>query len=160
MANNYWMIVQTEENYKITSERGFDLVGLTKRQRKRAQRIEPEDRLLFYISGVKKWVATAYIESECFEDEEMIWESIGNRNETYPYRAKIRKGIALKPDKYINGLELGPTLEYTKRWSPKLWYLAFVDTIHLLPQRDFNLIENEMRRTLKKKLVEVKAEDA
>ena len=47
MANNYWMIVQTEENYKITSDRGFDLVGLTKRQRKRAQRIEPEDRLLF-----------------------------------------------------------------------------------------------------------------
>ena len=59
MANNYWMIVQTEENYKITSDRGFDLVGLTKRQRKRAQRIEPEDRLLFYISGVKKWVETS-----------------------------------------------------------------------------------------------------
>jgi hypothetical protein len=54
---------------------------------------------------------------------------------------------------------LGPTLEFTKRWSPKLWYLAFVDTIHLLPQRDFNLIENEMRRTLKKKLIVVKSED-
>ena len=51
MANNYWMIVQTEENYKITFDRGFDLVGLTKRQRKRAQRMEPEDRVLFYISG-------------------------------------------------------------------------------------------------------------
>ena len=49
MANNYWMIVQTEENYEITVERGFDLVGLTKRQRKRAQRMEPEDRILFYI---------------------------------------------------------------------------------------------------------------
>ena len=49
MANNYWMIVQTEENYQITLDRGFDLVGLTKRQRKRAQRMEPEDRILFYI---------------------------------------------------------------------------------------------------------------
>ena len=110
MANYYWMNVQTEENYKITSDRGFDLVGLTKRQRKRAQRMEPEDRLLFYISGSRKWAASAYVESECFEDEEIIWESIGTRNEIYPYRAKIRKGIALKPDKYINGLELGPTL--------------------------------------------------
>ena len=53
MANNYWMIVQTEENYKITSDRGFDLVGLTKRQRKRAQRIEPEDRLLLYLGYEK-----------------------------------------------------------------------------------------------------------
>lgn len=159
MANNYWMIVQTEENYKITLDRGFDLVGLTKRQRKRAQRMEPEDRVLFYISGLRKWAASAYIESECFEDDEIIWQSIGSRDERYPYRAKIRKGISLKPNKYINGLELGPTLEYTKRWSPKLWYLAFVDTIHLLPQRDFNLIENEMRRTLKKKLIAVKSED-
>ena len=155
MANNYWMIVQTEENYEITLERGFDLVGLTKKQRKRAQRMGPADRILFYISGLRKWAASAYVESECFEDEEIIWQSVASRTETYPYRAKIRKGIALKPNKYIDGLELGPTLEYTKRWSPKLWYLAFVDTIHLLPQRDFNVIENEMRRTLKKKLIDV-----
>ena len=159
MANNYWMIVQTEENYQITVDRGFDLVGLTKRQRKRAQRMEPEDRVLFYISGLRKWAASAFIESECFEDDEIIWQSVGSREEIYPYRAKIRKGISLKPNKYINGLELGPTLEYTKRWSPKLWYLAFVDTIHLLPQRDCKLIENEMRRTLKKKLVEINSED-
>ena len=61
MANNYWMIVQTEENYEITVERGFDLVGLTKRQRKRAQRMEPEDRILFYISGLRKWAARPWI---------------------------------------------------------------------------------------------------
>ena len=140
-------------------QRGFDLVGLTKRQRKRAQRMEPEDRILFYISGLRKWAASAYVESECFEDEEIIWQSVSSRIETYPYRAKIRKGISLKPNKYIDGLELGPTLEYTKRWSPKLWYLAFVDTIHLLPQRDFNLIENEMRRTLKKKLIVVNSDE-
>ena len=153
------MIVQTEENYEITVERGFDLVELTKRQRKRAQRMEPKDRILFYISGLRKWAASAYVESECFEDEEIIWQSVSSRIETYPYRAKIRKGISLKPNKYIDGLELGPTLEYTKRWSPKLWYLAFVDTIHLLPQRDFNLIENEMRRTLKKKLIVVNSDE-
>ena len=116
MANNYWMIVQTEENYEITVERGFDLVGLTKRQRKRAQRMEPEDRILFYISGLRKWAASAYVESECFEDEEIIWQSVSSRIETYPYRAKIRKGISLKPNKYIDGLELGPTLEYIKSW--------------------------------------------
>ncbi|SVB68640.1 uncharacterized protein METZ01_LOCUS221494, partial [marine metagenome] len=86
MANNYWMIVQTEENYEITLERGFDLVGLTKKQRKRAQRMGPADRILFYISGLRKWAASAYVESECFEDEEIIWQSVASRTETYPYR--------------------------------------------------------------------------
>ena len=126
MANNYWMIVQTEENYEITVERGFDLVGLTKRQRKRAQRMEPEDRILFYISGLRKWAASAHVESECFEDEEIIWQSLSSRIETYPYRAKIRKGISLKPNKYIDGLEL--TVDKTRLDSlMKTLYLEAVE---------------------------------
>ena len=41
---------------------------------------------------------------------------------------------------------LGPRLEYVKKWLPENWPLAFLDRLHLLPQRDFRLIEGEMRR--------------
>jgi hypothetical protein len=41
---------------------------------------------------------------------------------------------------------LGPRLDYVKRWAPENWPLAFWDRLHLLPQRDFRLIEGEMER--------------
>ena len=43
---------------------------------------------------------------------------------------------------------LAPRLEYVKRWPPEDWPLAFFDRLHLLPQRDFRLIEGEMKRNL------------
>ena len=38
------------------------------------------------------------------------------------------------------------SLEYVKKWAPEKWPLAFWDTLHLLPQRDFKYLEDEMRR--------------
>ena len=35
-----------------------------------------------------------------------------------------------------------------KRWLPESWPLAFFDTLHLIPQRDFSLIEGEMKRVV------------
>ena len=51
---------------------------------------------------------------------------------------------------YIDALILAPRLDYVKRWAPEDWPLAFFDSLHLLPQRDFRLIEQEMRRNLSK----------
>ena len=47
---------------------------------------------------------------------------------------------------YIDARDLAPTLEYVKRWVPEQWPLAFIETLHLLPQRDYRLIEAEMKK--------------
>ena len=149
MAHNYWMFVQTPENFEISKGLDFRLHGLKSRQRRRAQRMTPDDRVLFYIAGQRKWAASASVTSRYFEDHEPIWKSEGNR-EIYPYRVKLSPALVLKEEDYIDALVLAPRLEYVKRWPPERWPLAFLDTLHLLPQRDFRLIESEMKRVVSK----------
>ena len=147
MARNFWMVVQSSENFEISKERGFNLHGLRSRHRRRAQRMGPDDRVLFYVSGIRKWTATASITSKYFEDRTPVWKSYGQREEQYPCRVRMSLSIQLDEEDYVDALVLGPRLEYVKRWPPERWYLAFQDALHLLPQRDFRLIEAEMKKT-------------
>ena len=67
-------------------------------------------------------------------------------SERYPFRVKLRPNIVLDEPDYIDALILAPRLDYVRRWEPKDWPLAFFDRLHLLPQKDFRLIEGEMER--------------
>ena len=145
MAKNYWMVVMTPEDFAITKERGFDLHGMRSRHRRRAQRMEPDDMVLIYVNGIRKWTAITHITSRYFESDEPIWQSLG-RSDAFPFRVKTAPSIVLEEDDYIDARIIGPRLEYVKRWVPERWPLAFMDTLHLLPQRDFRLIEGEMRK--------------
>ena len=147
MPRNYWMFVQTPENFEVSRGLSFTVHGLKSRYRRRAQRMAPDDRVLFYISETRKWAATASITSRYFEDRTPIWSTDGNQ-EVFPYRVKLSPSIVLKEEDYVDALILGPRLEYVKRWAPESWPLAFMDSLHLLPQRDFRLIEGEMKRIM------------
>ena len=57
--------------------------------------------------------------------------------------------ILLREEDYIDALLLAPRLDYVKRWVPENWPLAFFDTLHLIPQKDYRLIEAEMKRTIR-----------
>jgi hypothetical protein len=145
MARNYWMFVQTEQNFQITKNMNFKLHGLSAKYRRRADRMQPDDSVLYYVSGTKRWTALATIRSKAFEDRSPLW-SPTHRGEDFRYRVKMAPRLVLDDDEAIEALMLAPRLEYLKRWAPELWPLAFIDSVHLLPQRDFRLIEAEMKR--------------
>jgi len=149
MAKNYWMFVESLENFTITKDLGFTLHGLGPKYRRRAERMRPDDRVVFYVSGLRKWTATATITSRYFEDNTPIWKSVG-REDGYPYRVNLAPDIVVDEADYIDALILAPRLDYVKRWAPEDWPLAFFDRLHLLPQRDFRLIEGEMKRVVSK----------
>ncbi len=149
MAKNYWMFVESSENFAITKDLGFKLHGLGPKYRRRAERMRPDDRVVFYVSGLRKWTATATITSRYFEDSTPIWKSVG-RDNGYPYRVNLAPDIVVDEIDYIDALILAPRLDYVKRWAPEDWPLAFFDRLHLLPQRDFRLIEGEMKRVVNK----------
>ena len=150
MAKNYWMVVMTPENFDITKNRGFDLYGMRPRHRRRAQRMEPEDLVLIYVNKIRKWTAITKITSKYFEGDEAIWKypvkNTGSKKDAFPYRIKMKPTIVLPEQDYIDARIIGPTLEYVKRWAPEQWPLAFMDALHLIPQADFRLIENEMNK--------------
>ena len=147
MGKNYWMFADAQENFEVTRGLGFTLYGVRPRFRRRAERMQPEDRVLFYVTHLRKWVAAATITSKSYVDRNTRWNP-NRRPEEYPYRVNLAPDVVLSEDDYIDALILAPRLEYVKRWAPEDWPLAFYDTLHLLPQRDFRLIEGEMRRAV------------
>ena len=139
------MFVEAPQNFEVTREIDFSLFGMGPKYRRRAERMQPQDRVLFYVNGIRKWPASATITSTYFEDNSPLW-SPTTRNESFQYRVKLKADIVLDEEDYIDAMILGPRLDYVKRWAPENWPLAFWDRLHLLPQRDFRLIEGEMER--------------
>ena len=56
--------------------------------------------------------------------------------------------MILKDDEFIDASMIAPRLDYLKFWYPEDWPLAFIELVHLLPSRDFRLIESEMKRII------------
>ena len=144
-GRSYWMVAESDENFRISRELGFGLHGLGAKYRKRAQRMQPNDRVLFYVTQLRKWTLTATITSHSFVEHKPIWKSVRGGDD-YPYRLRMAPDIVLDEEEYIDARVLAPGLEYLKRWIPEDWPLAFFDRLHLLPQRDFALVEGEMQR--------------
>ncbi len=145
MGKNYWMVVESLDNHTITQERGLGVIGFGQPFRRRVQRMQRGDMILFYVSTTRKWTATATISSEYFEDYAPIWEPT-SRGEQYAFRVNLQPDIRLNEGQYIDAMFLAPRLDYLRRWTPEDWPLAFVERLHLIPQKDFRLIEGEMYR--------------
>ncbi len=137
--------METEENASITKGLGYRLFGMGPRYRKRAQRMQKSDRVLFYTRTTRSWTASATIKSKCFEDDSIIWMP-KSRPADFKFRVELDPDYILDETQYLDGLQIGPGLEYVRRWAPENWPLAFWDKLHLLPQRDFKLLEGEMVR--------------
>ncbi len=103
------------------------------------------DRLLFYVTGRMAFTATCTLTSGLFEDHAQVWRSV-RREEDYPWRVRIRPEVVLDEQEWLPAKELAYRLEYVRKWPPEHWTLAFQGHLHQLPQRDFKLIEDEMRR--------------
>ena len=144
MPSNFWMMINNEENFRITQNRGFTLLGLKAQHRRKVQRITEGDRILLYISHLRRFAATATAMSSFYEGEEPIWVNEGSTG--FPYHIKLEPGVILKDDQFIDANILAPRLEYVKRWNPEDWYMAFQGNLHLLPKNDFTLIEEEMKK--------------
>ena len=80
-----------------------------------------------------------------FATDKRIWNHF-RQKETFPHRVNITPDVVLEGDQRICAYEIGPSLDYVKKWVPEQWELAFFGMLHIIPQRDFNLLEEEMRR--------------
>ena len=145
---NYWMLSITEENFDVTRTQGYKVQGFGLRQRRKTDRMVKGDKLLYYVKGLRVFPVAATIISTVFEDEKPLWIS-SQLNEQYKYRVHTRAELILLPDQYIQANQIGPRMEYVRRWPPEMWHHAFLEELHLLPRKDFELIEEEMMKVLR-----------
>ena len=146
MGKTYWMLCTTQENFDITKQRGFDVEGIDTRSRRKAVRMSPEDRIVYYVADAHGFAATATVASDHFEDHEKIWKH-HREQEDFPHRVKLQADAVLDTPYFVDGFQVGPTLEYVKKWAPEHWELAFFGMLHIIPQRDFNYLEVEIQRS-------------
>jgi predicted RNA-binding protein len=145
MSKTYWMLVMDQENFEITRDHGFTVQGVDTRNRRKAVRMTPEDRIIFYIRDRRGFAATATVASDHFEEHSRIWKH-HRPEEDFPNRVEITPDSVLEEEDYLDARDIAPTLEYVKKWPPERWDLAFFGMLHIIPQRDFNLLEEEMKK--------------
>ena len=145
MPRNYWMLVISPDNFHITRELGFTVQGLLTTLRRKAERVGVGDRLLFYLSRTQRFAATATVTSTYFEDHSPKWKA-HKPGEDYPHRFQIEPSVVLEEDEFLDALQVGPRMEYVKKWVPERWPLAFQGDLHLIPRKDFSLVEVEMKK--------------
>jgi hypothetical protein len=148
MGKTYWMLVTDQPNFEITRSRGFTVQGVDSRSRRKAVRMAAEDRLVYYLSDRRVFPAIATVTSGHFESHERIWQHHRDR-EDFPHRVNVRPDVVLDEDLWMDASQIAPSLEYVKKWAPEDWPLTFIGMLHIIPQRDFTYLEDEMRRLLK-----------
>ena len=145
MPRNYWMLVLSPDNFLVTREQGFTVQGFRSTMRRKAERMEVGDRMLFYLSWVQKFGATATVASTHFEEHTQLWK-YHKPGEAFPHRVHIEPAVVLEEEDFIDAHQIAPRMDYVKRWIPEWWPLAFQGDLHLIPRKDFALIEDEMKR--------------
>ncbi len=146
MPGSHWLITVSPENYAITREAHFALLGLRSRHRKKAERVAVGDRVLYYVLNERIFPATATVTSGYFEDRHPLWINQERRDDPFPYRVHTHANLVLEQGEGLDAEAIAPRLLYLKRWAPEQWFLALQGDVHLLSSQDFMLVEREMQR--------------
>jgi predicted RNA-binding protein len=138
----HWIVVSSVDNWRRTGERGFTIQGLKSRHRKKAEQMQPGDKIVYYVTGRKAFAGIATITSPYFEDSEPIWVS-GNAKkagEEYPFRVRIEPDLALADEAFVPAEGIARQMVYASKWPAEHWTLAFQGNVHLIPEDDYRLI--------------------
>jgi hypothetical protein len=146
VPGSHWLITLSPENYAITRDMHFTLLGLRSRHRKKAERVAVGDRVLYYVLNERIFPATASVTSAYFEDRHPVWINHERRDDPFPYRVHTQPNLVLEPGEGLDAEAIAPRLLYLKRWAPEQWFLALQGDVHLLSAQDFVLVEREIER--------------
>ncbi len=141
-APGYWIVVGSPGNFEKTRELGFTIQGLKSRHRKKAERMKPGDKMVYYITGRKAFAAVSTILSPYFESHEPIWKSADPKKdaEDYPFRVETKLDVALPETEFIDAEPIARQMVYASKWPAANWTLAFQGNVHEIPESDFELI--------------------
>lgn len=141
-----WMLVSGADNFEVSRAMGFTVAGMKERHRRKAERVVPGDRILFYLTGIQRFGGTAIVTDTYYEDRaEPIWQSKKAGEYPYPWRFAIQPELILDASQFVRAEALLPELEWVKKWPPANWQLAFQGNVHVLSDTDFLTIEGAIR---------------
>ncbi len=146
----YWIIVGSQDNFRRTAEHGFTVQGIKSRHRKKAERMGPGDKIVYYLTGLKAFAGIATVESPYFESHDRIWASGDPKKATedYPFRVEISPDLVLDDEDFVPAEGVARRMAYVAKWPAANWTLAFQGNVHEIGEGDYRLVREAIAARL------------
>lgn len=150
-APKTWILTGSLENFRINVERNFDVIGLKERRIRQAEQFMTDDRVIFYVTGIKAFGGIARVLSPMFEDREPIWPQGKKKvHEDYPWRVQAEPVIVLDEDDFVPAESLLGEMEHMSKWPAEHWTLAFQGQLRTISEADSELLESRLKSSKRK----------
>jgi hypothetical protein len=142
----YWLSSTSPESFELDIGNEFALDGYQEEDLERAIRIEPGDRIIYYIRGWEAFGAICVARSRVFVEWRPIWP-----DNVRPVRFERRPELVLPREKALPAGAVSPHLSFVpgKLRHGHAGDRLFREGLREIPREDFELIEREMRRVAK-----------
>lgn len=140
MPARTWILTGSPENFAATRAHGFSVIGLKERRRRQALEIEQGDRIVFYLTGVMAFAASARIAGEIYEERTKIWPGKAAKPDPYPWRFAIEPEWILDESAWIPAEGLVDQLEHIRKWPREHWKLAFQGQLRVVSDADTEVL--------------------
>jgi hypothetical protein len=140
-----WILTGSPENFEVTRELGFSLIGIKERRRLQALEMEPGDRIVFYLTKVGCFAGSVRLTSEMFEDRKPVWPGKPGKPDPYPWRFHTEPEVVLDERDWVPAAELRGELEHVAKWPAEHWTLAFQGQLRTISAADRDLLLARMR---------------
>jgi hypothetical protein len=140
-----WILTGSPENFAATADHGFKLIGMKEKRRAMAERVEPGDRIVFYLTRVKEFAAIVRVTGAMYEDRTKVWPGKPGKADAYPWRFETEPELVLDEPERVPAEELAGELEHVRKWPAEHWTLAFQGQLRTVSDADARAIERRMR---------------
>jgi len=117
---------------------------MKERRRRQALEIEPGERIVFYLTRVMAFAASALIAGELYEERTPIWPGKPGKADPYPWRFPITPEWILDEHAWIPAESLVDELEHIRKWPREHWKLAFQGQLRTVGEADAELLEQRL----------------
>lgn len=138
----YYLDLFSPETYEAFSNSGMNVSGFRLRQKKTAEKIQPGDKLVCYMTKLSRWVGILEIANYCFEDDTPLFYP---ENDPFVVRFNVKplvwlpkeNAIPIRDDRVWN------KLSFTKGQDKKshIWTGKLRASLTLFDDRDGQLLE-------------------
>ena len=139
-----WVLTGSTDNFAVTRELGFKLIGFKERRRKQAQSMEVGDRIIFYLTKVMAFGGSVLITSDLFEDREPVWPGKPGSPDPYPWRRETEAELIVAENQWLPAESVKDDLEHIAKWPAEHWKLAFQGQLRTVTDADAALLMKRM----------------
>ena len=140
-----WVLTGSLDNFRVTREHGFRVIGAKEGRRGMAEGIEPGDRIVFYLTGIQAFGGIVRVTGEMFEDREKLWPGKPGKVDPYPWRFETEPVLVLDEDSFVPAVGVALELEHVRKRPAEHWQLAFQGQLRTVSDADAELLERRLR---------------